>query len=163
MATLARAIAIAAQAHEDQVDKAGQPYILHPLRVMLRMTNDVERMVAVLHDVVEDGPAWSFERLQEEGFPAEVVSALQAVTKQSAEEDGEGDAEEAKVERYLGFIRRAAAHPVGRRVKMADLQDNCDLSRLAAPTDKDLRRIAKYRRALELLAELEAPGAQKTG
>lgn len=142
MSTLERAIAIAAEAHAGQVDKAGAPYILHPLRVMLRLTGIEERTAAVLHDVVEDTD-WTLERLRAEGFSDAVLTALEAVTHR----DGEA---------YEDFIRRAAADPIGRRVKMADLEDNLDLTRLDRVTARDEVRAAKYRRAIELLHEYEA-------
>ena len=144
MSTLEHAIAIAAKAHEGQVDKAGAPYVLHPLRMMLRLETEAERITAVLHDVVEDCEGWSFERLRMEGFSDDVIAALDSVTKR----DGES---------YEDFVRRAAAHPIGLRVKLADLNDNCDLSRIASPTALDHERIAKYRRAI---ASLEALSSQ---
>lgn len=136
MATLERAIAIAAQAHAGQVDKAGQPYILHPLRVMLAQTSDAARMAGVLHDVVED-TEYSLDDLAEEGFGHDVLEALDAVTRR-------GD------ETYEEFIRRVtSAGSVARSVKCADLLDNCDPSRIAHPGRKDHERIAKYRRMLK--------------
>lgn len=143
MSTLERAIKIAANGHAGQVDKAGAPYILHPLRVMLGLKTNEERIVAVLHDVAEDVPGWTFERLRQEGFSEEVIAALDSVTKRAEEEED-----------YDAFVRRAAANPIGRRVKMADLRDNCDLSRIAEPTAKDHERIAKYRRAIAWLETL---------
>jgi (p)ppGpp synthase/HD superfamily hydrolase len=155
MSTLTRAIVIAAEAHHRKVDKAGAPYILHPLRVMLEMDTDVERIVAVLHDVVEDcRPLWNFERLEDEGFSAEVIGALRAVTKLEGEEDPEGSSPEAKRARYLKFIERAAADPIGRVVKRADLEDNCNLSRILNPGPKDHARVEKYREAIALLDSL---------
>lgn len=141
MSTLERAIEIAARGHAGQVDKAGAPYILHPLRVMLAVKTNEERIVAVLHDVVEDVEGWSFDRLREEGFGETVIAGLESVTKRAGED-------------YEAFVRRAAENPIGRRVKMADLRDNCDLSRIAAPTEKDHERIAKYRRAIAWLETL---------
>jgi hypothetical protein len=143
------AIAIALAAHAGQKDKAGAPYILHPLRVMLRQASEAARIAAVLHDVVEDGDGWTLQRLRAEGFSEVVVSAVDAVTKRPEEEGEDLDC-------YLAFVRRAAAHPIGRLVKRADLEDNCDLSRIARPTERDLRRIEKYRRALDLLDSLES-------
>ncbi len=137
MSTLERAIAIAAQAHAGQVDKAGAAYITHPLRVMHRVSSAEARMVAVLHDVVEDTPV-TFQDLREAGFSTEVLTALDAVTKR----DGEA---------YEDFVRRAARDPIGREVKLADLADNCDLSRIANPTMRDLERIHKYRHAIRML------------
>lgn len=141
MSTLERAIAIAATAHAGQIDKAGAPYILHPLRVMMRVTTEAERIVAVLHDVVEDCQGWTFERLLGEGYTSEIIAGLKSVTK------AEGEA-------YDDFVKRAAANPIGRRVKMADLTDNSDLSRISAPTAKDHDRIARYQRAIAYIQSL---------
>jgi (p)ppGpp synthase/HD superfamily hydrolase len=139
MSTLERAVAIAAEAHAGQVDKAGAPYLLHPLRMMLALTSTEERIVAVLHDVCEDCPGWSFERVRSEGFSDRILAALDSVTKREGEV-------------YSDFVRRAAANPIGRRVKLADLRDNCDLARIASPTEADFRRIEKYREAIALIA-----------
>ena len=141
MSTLERAIAIAAEAHAGQVDKAGAPYVLHPLRMMLRVSSIDERIVAVLHDVCEDCPGWTLDRLRGEGFPDHIIEAVRSVTKR----DGES---------YEAFARRAAANQIGRRVKLADLHDNCDLSRIAVPSERDLQRIEKYRRAMDLISQL---------
>lgn len=136
MATLAKAIRIASQVHEQQFDKGGDPYILHPLRVMARVTTGDEKIVAVLHDVVEDGEGWTFERLRDEGFSETVIEALKHVTKLPGEEDD-----------YDAFIRRAAKNAVASRVKLADLEDNLDLKRIKSPTQKDFERITKYHKA----------------
>ncbi|PCR95630.1 GTP pyrophosphokinase [Pseudomonas fluorescens] len=132
--TLERAIAIAATAHAGQVDKGGAPYILHPLKVMLRMSSLEERIVAVLHDVVEDCGI-SLEDLRKEGFSDAVLSAIESVTKVPGES-------------YEDFVERAAQNPIGRVVKLADLEENSDLSRIASPSWEDLERIEKYRRAI---------------
>ncbi len=147
MSTLERAIAIAVEAHAGQIDKAGAPYILHPLRVMLAVSSTDERITAVLHDVCEDCPGWTPDRLRAEGFAPQIIAALDSVTKR----EGEG---------YDDFVRRAAADPIGRSVKLADMRDNCDLSRIAAPEPRDFERIAKYRAAI---ARIEgAPAAAST-
>ncbi len=138
MPTLEHAIAIAANAHDGQLDKAGAPYVLHPLRMMLRLATREERMVAMLHDVVEDCEGWSLDRLRLEGFSQAVVEGIASVTKRDGED-------------YEAFVLRAAANPIGRRVKLADLHDNCDLSRIAQPSEKDHQRVAKYRRAITVL------------
>ena len=143
MSTLERAIAIAVEGHAGRVDKAGAPYILHPLRVMLAVTTNDERIVGVLHDVVEDCPEWTFDRLRGEGFSNEVIAALDSVT----ERKGNG-------EDYMDFVQRAAANPIGRQVKLADLADNCDLARIAAPAQRDFARIEKYKRAIALISTL---------
>jgi (p)ppGpp synthase/HD superfamily hydrolase len=138
MSTLERAIVIAAEGHAGINDKGGAPYILHPLRMMLNLSTTDDRIVAVLHDVCEDCPGWTFDRLRAEGFPDHVIAALDSVTKRDGED-------------YEAFARRAAANPIGRRVKLADLKDNCDVSRISRPTAKDHERIEKYRRAIQLL------------
>jgi (p)ppGpp synthase/HD superfamily hydrolase len=153
MSTLERAIALAATAHTGTVDKAGAPYILHPLRVMMRVETIEAKIVAVLHDVVEDCHllGYTFDFIEGQGFNADVMTGLRAVTK-LAEEDGR-HADPGFEEKYMRFVLRAAADPVGRQVKIADLQDNCDLSRIGSPTDKDIARIARYRRALALIGD----------
>ena len=136
---LERAIEIAVTAHKGQRDKAGQPYILHPLRVMFDLESNDERIVGVLHDVVEDCAGWSFERLQREGFSKPVVNAVEQVTARPGES-------------YDEFIQRAGTNRLARSVKMADLRDNMRLDRIANPTEKDFERIEKYKRALAALA-----------
>lgn len=137
MSTLERAIAIAAQAHAGQLDKGGQPYILHPLRVMLRVTTQPERIAAVLHDVVEDSPV-TLADLAAEGFDQEVLDALAALTK-------------APGETRVDAAHRAARHPIARAVKLADNAENSDLSRIAEPTDKDRQRLAEYEQVRKVL------------
>ena len=137
MATLERAIEIAARAHAGQVDKAGQAYILHPLRVMLRMKSAHERMAAVLHDVVEDTPV-SLQQLVAEGFAPEVIAAVEALTKRPGES-------------RIGAARRAAADPVARQVKLADNAENMDLSRIENPTERDFARLEEYKTVREIL------------
>lgn len=150
--SLSRAIEIAVEAHAGTVDKAGAPYILHPLRVMLSLESEVERIVGVLHDVVEDcGPTWTFERLASEGFSEEVIGALRSVSKLPEDHDTEDDSIESKRDRYLGFVRRAGANPVGRKVKLADLEDNLNVSRLKEIGSKDADRLSKYLVAKRLL------------
>jgi (p)ppGpp synthase/HD superfamily hydrolase len=144
MSSLERAIAIAAEAHAGQHDKAGAPYVLHPLRMMLRVASNDERIVAVLHDVCEDCPGWTFDRLRAEGFSEKILTALDTVTKR----DGEA---------YEDFVRRAANNTIGRAVKLADLQDNCDLSRISNPTPRDFERIEKYKRAIDEIGRLPNP------
>lgn len=138
MATLERAIQIATEAHAGQVDKGGAPYILHPLRVMLAMSTDEERIVAVLHDVLEDCPDFSMVRYWEEGFSSDEIYALDALTRRPGET-------------YTEFIARVARNPIATRVKIADMRDNMDLSRIPNPTDKDRKRTDKYLRYLAVL------------
>lgn len=137
MPTLERAIEIAAAAHAGQFDKAGQPYILHPLRVMLRVDDPHERMAAVLHDVVEDTSV-TLAQLAAEGFPVAVLEAVAALTKLPGET-------------RIDAARRAAAHPVALNVKLADNAENMDLSRISKPTVKDYARIEEYEAVREVL------------
>ncbi len=137
--TLADAVALAARVHRNQSDKAGQPYILHPLRVMLTQGYEAAQMVAVLHDVLEDCPpdrTVTPADLRRDGYSEEIIAALEALTKQESEKDD-----------YDGFIERVAKNPLARRVKLADLQDNMDYRRLAFLTDDDAKRMKKYHKA----------------
>jgi (p)ppGpp synthase/HD superfamily hydrolase len=133
------AIKIAVDAHTGQLDKSGQPYVLHPLKVMCALSNEKDRIVGVLHDVIEDTNI-TYDYLISNGFAGEteILDAIESVTKK---ED----------ETYDEFIDRAALNPIGRRVKLADLQDNMDLSRISNPTEKDYARIRRYERAKEIL------------
>ncbi len=137
---LDRAIELAKQHHEGQTDKAGKPYIEHPLRVMNQVESEEEKIVAVLHDIVEDTDI-SLDDLRSEGFSEEVVSAVECLTKQ----DGEN---------YDSYIERISFNPLAVKIKLADLEDNSDLTRLPEVTDKDLERIEKYDKALEKLTRL---------
>jgi (p)ppGpp synthase/HD superfamily hydrolase len=137
MSTLERAIALAVTVHAGQRDKAGAPYILHPLRMMLKMQTVEAQMAAVLHDVVEDCEATP-ELLRYERFPPAVVDAVGALTKKKVN---------GIEEPYEEFIQRAARNSIARLVKLADLEDNMDLSRIATPTEKDYARIEKYKAA----------------
>ena len=137
--TLERAIEIAVATHAGQTDKGGAQYILHPLRVMLRVAPGAQQIVAVLHDVVEDSDGKvTFDDLAREGFSQEVIDGVRAVTKVEGES-------------YEAFIARAALNPMGKAVKLADLAENSDLSRIDRPTEKDLERGEKYRRAIQQL------------
>ena len=137
---LDRAIELAKQHHEGQTDKAGKPYIEHPLRVMRQVESEEEKIVAVLHDIVEDTDI-SLDDLRNEGFSEKVVSAVECLTKQ----DGEN---------YDSYIERISFNPLAVKIKLADLEDNRDLTRLPEVTDKDLERIEKYDKALEKLTRL---------
>ncbi|EIC29586.1 MULTISPECIES: HD domain-containing protein [Methylomicrobium] len=137
MSTLEKAIEIAVKAHAGQLDKAGQPYILHPIRVMLAVDSPYERLAAILHDVVED-TGISFEDLADENFPAEVIEAVRALTK----EPGESRIEAAE---------RAVRNPIARAVKLADVADNMNLSRIAEPTEKDRERLREYQAVRKIL------------
>ncbi len=132
---LNKAIEIANRAHAGQIDKGGEPYILHPLRVMLSRENELERICAVLHDVVEDSDI-TFDDLRKEGFSEEVIAVLDCLTKR----DGES---------YDTFINRVLSNQTACHVKLADLRDNMNLTRIESPTEKDIERIQKYKDASE--------------
>jgi len=139
MATLEKAILIAAQAHLGQRDKAGAPYILHPLRMMMRMESEAAMIAAVLHDVVEDSDR-TLEQLRGEGFSEEILQAVDCLTSR----DGET---------YDEFIARVQTSAIARQVKIADLEDNMNVKRIGEITSKDLARIEKYHRAWRALTE----------
>ncbi len=143
MSTLEKAVILAARAHAGQTDKAGAPYLLHPLRVMLAVDHPVARIAAVLHDVIEDSDT-TLADLRRMGFSREVVSAVDAVTHRAEES-------------YEAFVLRAATDPLGKLVKRADLLDNLDLSRIPHPSEADRTRAEKYRRALALLDSAQDP------
>ena len=137
MSLLEKAIGIAATAHAGQLDKAGQPYILHPLRVMFRVEGEYAQIAAVLHDVVEDTPV-TIAQLIAEGFPPPVIEAVNALTKLPGES-------------RIDAARRATLNPIARIVKLADNAENMDLSRIAVPTEKDFARLEEYKAVRELL------------
>jgi GTP diphosphokinase / guanosine-3',5'-bis(diphosphate) 3'-diphosphatase len=137
MSTLEKAIAIAAQAHAGQTDKGGAPYILHCLRVMMSVDSLDEKIVAVLHDVLEDTDVTASE-LSSQGFPDLHLEALDSLTKK----EGESRIEAA---------HRAAKNKIARKVKLADNKDNSDISRIDNPTARDAARLEEYARVREIL------------
>lgn len=138
MSTLERAIEIATEAHQGQLDKAGKDYIGHPLRVMAMGRTLDEKIVGVLHDVIEDSD-WTFAMLQNEGFSPEVIEALRCVTKTSENEN------------YDDFIDRIRKNPLATAVKLNDLTDNMDIRRLPYLSDKDVKRLKRYLKAYKRL------------
>ena len=138
MSTLERAIEIASESHKGQYDKAGNDYIGHPLRVMDMGRSEEEKIVGVLHDVVEDTD-WTFEMLAAEGFSQDIIAALKCVTKISENEN------------YDDFIERVKKNPLAAAVKINDLSDNMDIRRLPYLSDKDVKRLKKYLKAYKKL------------
>ena len=134
---LEKALRIAVEAHAGQVDKSGKPYIFHPLRVCCRCFTDEEKMVALLHDTIEDTEITT-EDLLSEGFPPYIVEAILSISRN---ED----------ETYEEFVKRTSLNPLGRAVKLYDLEDNMDISRLEQVTEKDLDRLNKYIKAYRYL------------
>ena len=133
MTLIEQSLAIALRAYAGKTDKSGRPYILHPLRLMAKMSNDIEISVALLHDVIEDSEITAAQLLAE-GIPSEVVTAVLCLTKQLGET-------------YQDFVLRAKQNPLARKVKLADIEDNINVLRLAKLTETDLARIAKYHAA----------------
>lgn len=141
MSLIEKSLAIALRAHAGAIDKAGCPYILHPLRLMAKMATDVEMSVALLHDVIEDSDISAAELIAE-GIPEEVVTAVLCLTKQAGES-------------YQEFVLRARQNPIARKVKIADIEDNINILRIANLTEKDLARISKYHAAWYMLKEAD--------
>ena len=133
MSNLQRALEIAVESHKDQKQKDGTPYALHPIRLSMSLQSEEQKIVALLHDVVEDTD-WTFEDLVGEGFSANVIEALRLLTHT----DGSP---------YEDYVERLASNPLAKVVKIADLTDNMDLKRIPEPTEKDFARLQKYHRA----------------
>jgi (p)ppGpp synthase/HD superfamily hydrolase len=134
MANLDEAILLAVKAHHGQTDRSGEPYILHPLRLMFRQNSTATRIAAVLHDVVEDTPV-TFEQLADAGFSEEILDAVALLTHDPKDS-------------YEEYVARIKTNPVARAVKLADLEDNMRLERIGGePTEKDWLRLQKYHRA----------------
>lgn len=143
MPTIEDAIALALQAHRGQLDRAGQPYILHPLRVMMLVSGSEARIVAVLHDVVEDTPT-TLDDLRALGYSEAIVTAVDHLTRRDDET-------------YEQFIERIKPHPLARHVKLADLMDNMDLRRIDHLGEGDLERLRRYQAAWHALHALDRP------
>ncbi|MED3550139.1 GTP pyrophosphokinase [Cytobacillus praedii] len=134
---LERAIQIAVEAHYGQKDKGNSPYILHPLRVMHNVKEYNEKIIAVLHDVIEDTNV-TLDDIRNEGYPEEILFALDCITKR-------------KGEVYKDYLERVKQSELSRIMKLADLEDNCDLSRINFPVQKDFDRVQKYKASLAAL------------
>jgi len=140
MSTLERAITVAARAHEGHRDQRGAAYILHPLRVMLRVSTTEQRIVAVLHEVLQESPM-TLSDLAREGFALKILAAVQTLSPR-------GD------ESYEDFVVRVGSDPLARAVKLADLADDNDLSRIAIPGPADIARLQRDRQACAYLQAL---------
>ena len=139
MSTLEKAIALAATQHAGQLDKGGQPYILHPLRLMLQFSNPTLQIIAVLHDILED-TATTAEDLKALGFSVEIIQSIQALTKQTGES-------------RLEAAKRTTLNPLATQVKYVDVLDNMNLSRINNPTARDFARLEEYKEVLEILKQ----------
>ena len=133
-----KAIKIAFDVHMGQVDKAGIPYILHPIHLAEQMEKEEECIVALLHDTVEDTDV-TFEQIEKE-FSKTVIDALKLLTHEKTVE-------------YMEYVKKIKDNPIARSVKLADLHHNSDITRLLEVTSKDLERIEKYKKAINFLSE----------
>lgn len=134
-----KAMKIAFEAHKNQTDKTGLPYIFHPFHLAEQMTDEATACAALLHDVVEDTPI-TFEQLEKEGFPGEVLDALRLLTHDEAVP-------------YIDYVKQIKTNPIAAKVKLADLMHNSDLTRLDVVGERALRRTEKYKKAIDLLME----------
>lgn len=134
-----KALKLCFEAHKDQVDKTGVPYVFHPFHLAEQMTDEITTVCALLHDVVEDTDC-TFEDLQKMGFPDEVIIALKLLTHDPAVP-------------YMEYVKALAGNPVSRQVKIADLQHNSDLSRMDEIDQRAIERTEKYKKALAYLID----------
>ena len=133
-----RAYRFALKAHEGQLDKGGKPYIDHVMYVAGKFVNDYAlRIVAMLHDVVED-TEYTIEDIESEGFSKNIIEAIRVITKLDDMD-------------YMDYIEYVSSNELASRVKIEDLKHNMDITRLSDPTDYDIRRVEKYKKALEYL------------
>ena len=141
MADIDKALSIAVQAHYGQKDRYGKPYILHPLRVMQKVATDGEKIVAILHDLIEDTD-WTVEKLSDQGFSQEIILAVDALSKRIDES-------------YVDYIERLSKNPLAVNVKLCDLEDNMDIRRMQHVSQADGERLARYHRAWDRLSHPE--------
>lgn len=134
-----KAMKLCFEAHKDQVDKSGIPYVFHPMHLAEQMSDECSTIVALLHDVVEDTD-YTFDDLIESGFDDDVIEALKLMTH---DEDVP----------YMDYVVKIKDIPIAKAVKLADLQHNSDLSRLDVVDEKALLRKEKYAKAIELLTK----------
>ena len=137
-----RAMKLCFAAHRDQTDKSGMPYVFHPFHLAEQMTDELTTVTALLHDVVED-TTYTLDDLRGMGFPDEVIGALTLLTHDPSVP-------------YLDYVAKIGSNPIAKAVKLADLRHNSDLTRLDHPSEKDLARVEKYRKAIRLLEESES-------
>lgn len=132
-----KALKLSFEAHKNQVDKSGMPYVYHPFHLAEQMIDEDTTIVALLHDVVED-TYYTLENLSSMGFSDAIIEAISLMTH-------------SKNIPYMDYVAHIAKNPIAKAVKLADLRHNSDLSRLDIITDKDLKRLEKYKKAIALL------------
>ena len=140
MTLLEKAIIIASKAHNGQKDKAGCEYILHPLRLMLQMKTQDEKIIAIVHDAIEDSD-YTIQDLRHEGFGEEILNPLELLTRNN------------KNVAYEDYIKKIKTNPVATKIKIADLEDNMDLTRIKDLKEKDLSRLKRYNWAWHFLMD----------
>lgn len=134
-----KAMKLCFEAHKNQLDKSGMPYVFHPFHLAEQMSDEDTTVVALLHDVVED-TEHTFENLSEMGFNSTVLSALRLLTHEKATP-------------YMDYVAEIKKNPVARAVKLADLRHNSDLTRLDTVSEEALVRVEKYKKAIKMLEE----------
>ena len=134
-----KAMKLCFEAHKDQMDKSGLPYVFHPFHLAEQMTDELTIVTALLHDVVED-TEYTLDDLRQMGFPKDVMDALTLLSHDNAEP-------------YLDYVRKIKDNPIARAVKLMDLRHNSDLTRLERVDERALARVEKYRAAIQLLKE----------
>lgn len=134
-----KALKLCFEAHKEQVDKSGMPYVFHPFHLAEQMNDEATTVVALLHDVVEDTDI-TFEDLEKQGFGEEIISALKLLTHNDDTP-------------YMDYVAKIKNNKIATKVKLADLKHNSDLSRLDTVDEKALKRKEKYEKAIKLLTE----------
>jgi len=134
-----QAMKLCYEAHKDQLDKSGMPYVFHPFHIAEQMQDEPTTIVALLHDVVEDSDM-TLSDLRDMGYDAEIIDALSLLTHE-------------KGVPYMEYVAKIKDNPIAKAVKLADLRHNSDLSRLDSVSEKDLKRKEKYEKAILLLEE----------
>lgn len=133
-----KALKVSFEAHKDQPDKSGMPYVYHPFHVAEQMDTEAETIVALLHDVVEDNKDYPLQRIKDMGFSDEVIEALKLMTHDDSVP-------------YMDYVAKLKSNPIARKVKLADLRHNSDLSRLDTIDDAAITRLKRYKEAYEFL------------
>ena len=134
-----KALKLCFEAHKEQVDKTGLPYVFHPFHLAEQMTDEISTVCALLHDVVEDS-SYTFEDLSDMGFPQEVIDVLKFLTHDDSVP-------------YLDYVKEIKKNPIATKVKLADLAHNSDLTRLDKIDERALERAEKYKKAIAILLD----------
>lgn len=134
-----KALKLSFEAHKEQIDKSGMPYVYHPFHLAEQMQDEYTTVVALLHDIVEDTD-YTLSDLSSMGFNDDIVSAIALMTHNVSVP-------------YMDYVARIAKNPIAKAVKLTDLQHNSDLTRFDTVTQKDLDRVEKYKKAIELLSK----------